>query len=77
MNNPNNLPAHNDSGIRIEEDLPTIWLEDIKKDMVTVENLLIRALDIVDGSLPHSLMAEGAVRYRVVPEISITISRKE
>jgi hypothetical protein len=77
MKNPNNLPAQNGRVISYTEGLPTIWLDGLKEEMATVESMLIQALDSVDDAQPLPETVSVSVRYKIVPEINITISRNE
>ena len=68
--------SHDARSVEFIEDLPTIWLDGLKEDMAIVESMLMQALDNIHDS--HSLPSTVtlSVRYKVIPEINITILRK-
>ena len=71
------LPSQYVPHVDIMEELPTIWLEGLKKEMATVENMLMQVLDNVNDSHPLPAKVAFSVRYKVIPEVSITILRDE
>ena len=67
--------SHDARSVEFVEDLPTIWIDGIKEEMATVENMLMQALDNINDNYALPEKVNLSIRYKVIPEISITLSR--